>query len=117
MKPIVKTLKLDKIEYYITHLSIVNCLLPIKLTPKEIEVLAWFMSFDGILAEERFGTTARKIVRKELKISHQGLSNYMNTLTTKQFIIEEGKGFKILPFLHPDQQEQAYSLKLINIGL
>lgn len=116
MKPIAKTLRLDKIEYYVTHLSIINCLLPVKLTQKEIEVLAWFMSFDGILANDRFGTTARKIVRQELSISHQGLSNYLKSLVQKKFLIEDGEQYKILSILHPNKDEQGYMLKLININ-
>lgn len=113
MKPIVKTLKLGKIEYYITHLSIVNSLLPVKLTPKEIEVLAWFMSFD-YFEKERFGTTTRKIVRAELNISHQGLSNYLKSLTMKKFLVEREYGFDILPVLFPAKDQQTYMLKLIN---
>lgn len=114
MRNIVKTLSLDKIGYYVTHLTIVNALLPVKLTQKEIEVLAWFMSFDGDIAKERFGTTARKMVREALAISHQGLSNYMNSLTTKKFLIEGKDGIEILPILHPNKSEQTYMLKLIN---
>jgi DNA-binding MarR family transcriptional regulator len=114
MKPIFKTLKLDKIEYYVTHLSIINCVLPTKLTPKEIEVLAWFMSFDGDIARDRFGTTAKKIVRESLNISHQGLSNYMKSLSDKKFLLEQNGNTSILPLLHPDKNEQTYFLKLIN---
>lgn len=113
MKSIVKTLELNKIEYYFTHLSIVNAVLPVKLTPKEIEVLAWFMSFEGDLATDRFGTTARKIVRESLEISHQGLSNYMKSLVSKRFLLENQDSYQILPILQPDKNEQTYMLKLI----
>ena len=47
-------------------MEIINPFLPIKLTPREIEVLAAFMSLENELAEDRFGTTARKVVRNKL---------------------------------------------------
>lgn len=113
MKPIIKTLKLGKVEYYNTHLSIINSVLPVKLTPKEIEVLALFMSLD--FKVERFGTSARKIVRQELDISHQGLSNYLKSLTMKGFLIEKEGDYEILPILFPAKDQQSYMLKLINL--
>ena len=111
-KPITKTLSLDRIDYFQTHLSIVNCLIPVKLTPKEIEVLACFMSFTGTLAEDRFSTTGKKIVRETLQISHQGLSNYMKYLSDSGFLIETNGRTEILPLLQPNIDQQVYMIKL-----
>lgn len=107
---ITKVLKLSAIEYYNTHLQLINPLLPVHLTPKEIEILANFMSFSGILAEDRFGATARKKVKKTMNLSNAGLSNYMRTLKDKGFITSG----KIVPILFPENGSQAYQFKLIN---
>ena len=116
MSHIVKTLRLEMFEYYTIHLSIVNCLLPVNITDKEIEVLSLFMCFDGILENDRFGTTAKKMIRERLKLSHQGLSNYIKSLKEKKLLSIEDDGIKILPILHPNRDEQTYMIKLINIG-
>lgn len=105
-----KTLKISTLEYYSTHLKIINPLLPVQLTPKEIEILAHFMSFNGSISNDRFGTTARNIVKKKMNITTAGVSNYMRSLKNKSFII----GNDILPILFPENGEQLYQIKLIN---
>lgn len=111
MKPIAKTLSLEEKEYYKVHIELINALLPVKLTNKEAEVLAVFMTFDGTLAQNRFCTTGKKIVREALSLSHQNLSNYINSLRAKGFI---NKDDQILPLLFPDKNNQTYMIKLIN---
>ena len=112
---IVKTLRLEMYEYYRTHLSIINCLLPVKSTNREIDILALFMCFDGIFEHDRFGTTAKKMIREKLGLSHQGLSNYITSLTKKKMLSIEDEQIKILPILHPNRDEQIYHIKLVNI--
>jgi len=114
MKIIKKQLILNSHEYYITHLSLINPLLPIKLTPKEIEVLAIFMSFSGELELDRFGTTGKALVRERLDLSHPGLANYMKSLLTKGFVQKENNRLKILPILHPEKSSQLYQIQLVN---
>ena len=116
MEILKKQLRLDKYQYYTTHLAIVNALLPIKLTPKEIEVLGIFMSFEGELAKERFGTTGKKLVKDKLKLSQPGLSNYIKSLLKKGFLKKISGNMEILPILHPEKEVQSYQFKLINIG-
>ena len=116
MKLLKKQLRLEKHEYYITHLTLVNALLPVKLTPKEIEVLGIFMSFEGELAENRFSTTGKQLVRDKLKLSHPGLANYMKSLMTKKFLVKVKDSIEILPILLPEKEEQLYQIKIINIG-
>lgn len=105
-----KVRKLPTLEYYITHLQIINPILPVNLTPKEIELLANFMSFNGDISNDRFGTTARGLVKGKMNITTAGVSNYLRSLKNKGFIISD----KILPILFPDKDEQAYQFKLIN---
>lgn len=113
MKIIKKQLFLPTNEYYITHLSLINPLLPVKLTPKEIEVMAIFMSFTGDLELDRFGTTGKALVRQRLNLSHPGLANYMKSLLTKGFIRRENGNLQILPILHPEKDFQLYQIKLV----
>lgn len=114
MKPVVKTLKFHHLEYYKTHLSIINCLLPVKMTENEIKILSLFMSFSGELADDKFGVTGRKIIRENLRITHAGLSNYIASLMKKGCIVDDNGKLKILSILHPDNKEQSYMIKLIN---
>lgn len=116
MQPIQKTLKLNKEKYYETHLAIINSLLPIKMTDMEIKVIARFMSFRGDIAAQRFGASAKKIVKEQLDLSSAGLSNYMRSLTEKGFLIKKADDIVILPILIPAQEEQVYMFKLINFG-
>jgi len=104
-----KTLTLTEYDFFVKHLSIVNVFLPVHLTPKEIEVLAMFMSLTGDIAEDRFGTSARKIVMTKLNLSAGGLGNYLKSLKTKGFI----QNNEIIPILHPKSDEQPYMFKLI----
>lgn len=115
VRPIAKNVLLESIEYYSTHLSLINCVLPVKLKPKEIEVLAHFMAFKEDPENERFSSHNRKIVRNRLNISHGGLSNYINSLRDKKFLTGRGKDVNILPILIPDSAEQTYMFKLRNI--
>jgi hypothetical protein len=83
------------------------------MTPKEIEVLANFMSLEGDIAEDRFGTSARKIVMAEMNIKPGGLGNYFNSLKEKGFLIEQGdKKFTIFPMLYPEPAIQKYQFIL-----
>jgi DNA-binding MarR family transcriptional regulator len=113
MIPLKKQLTLPAKQYYEKHLAIVNVFLPVTLTPKEIEVLAAFMSLEGSIAIDRFGTSARKLVREELSISSGGLGNYLKSLKDKGFITETpDSDFNILPLLHPAEGKQGYMFQL-----
>lgn len=111
MKAISKKLILSTREYYTIHLSIVNALIPTKLTPKEIDVLGFFMSLQGDIAKDRFGTTARKLIMKELNLSDGGLGNYLKSLREKGFISSNNE---ILPTLIPNEDKQEYFFQLVN---
>lgn len=117
MNIIRKTLNLTQEEYYEKHLLIINHILPIQMTPKEAKVLAAFMSLDGDIAEDPFGTSGRKIVKRKLKISSGGLGNYLDQLKKKGFISVIGKNLKMLPILKPNRENQGYQFKLINNGI
>ncbi len=109
-----KALKLNKEEFYIKHLLIINPMLPIQMTPKEAEVLAAFMSLEGDIARDPFGTSGRKIVRQRLGISAGGLGNYLRDLKIKNCIlVREDESLLILPTLVPkDRKLQGYQFVL-----
>jgi hypothetical protein len=109
-----KRLKLPKNDYYAKHLSIMNVFLPVKMTPKEIETLANFMSLDGDIANDRFGSSARKIVMNQMKIKPGGLGNYLDTLQKKKFITRDPvHKFIIWAVLYPDPTMQNYQFQLL----
>jgi len=111
-----KILRLNRNKYFEVHLQIVNALLPVKLTPKEVEVLAAFMSLDGDIAMDRFGTTARKMIKKLLHLSDGGLGNYMKSFKDKKFIVATEDGMEIInPILNASMEEQNYIIRLVNM--
>ena len=112
MQTIKKTLKLNKEEFFKKHLLIINHILPIQMTSKEAEVLAAFMSLEGDISEDPFGTSGRKIVRQRVGISAGGLGNYLDQLKEKRFIYEDDGKLKILSILIPEKGEQNYQFKL-----
>lgn len=122
MQVVKKVLNLPKNAYLETHLSIVNAVLPDerKLTPKEIVVLARFMAFEGDLAKDRFGPTARKLIKLQLNLSDGGLGNYMRAFITKNLLSittlddNNRKVYSIKPFIIPDPQSQEYNFTIIN---
>lgn len=118
MQEIKKLLNLPKHEYYETHLSIINCIIPKRLTPMEVKVLAHFMALEGDIAQYRFGPSAKKIIMEELSLKPAGLSNHMSELFKKGFLKkdEQTKLIKIQPILLPEKDEQVYMFKLINNG-
>lgn len=113
MDKVLKVLKLDEVDYYVKHFEIVNAVLPVKMTQKEIEVLGNFLSLKGDLVDvDRFGTTARKIVKERMGLQDGGLGNYIKSLKDKGFIKEiEGK-LDILPFLKVNDKSQIYMFKI-----
>lgn len=111
MKVISKRLGLSNRNYYKQHLQIVNAFIPVKLTPKEIDVLSMFMALPVPDEKYRFGTTNRKIVMQELNLSSGGLGNYVKSLKNKGFIDKH----TILPMLIPQPDSQQYYFEIKNI--
>lgn len=116
MKIIQKSIVISEdLDYYSTHLDIINPFIPQKLTEKEREVLAMFMSFTGELAEkDRFGTTFRKAAMQKLNLKPGGLSNYIRIFKDKEVVDEELDGtFHIKNYLFPETEEQFYQFKIL----
>lgn len=113
MKIIEKSLSLPKDKYFEKHLSIINPLLPIQLTNKEIEIIASFLSVETEIGSENiFSTLGKEKVRNSLKLSHAGLSNYIKNLKEKKVITGTDNNLKIIDVLRPNDKIQGYRIKL-----
>lgn len=114
--PIQKVLRLPKVDFYETHLALVNAVIPssARLTAMELKVLAIFMSFEEEIPLGRFGTYARKLVKEKLEISDGGLGNYIKFLKSKRFILEVDGKLDFVPLIKIPDTEQVYTFKLIN---
>lgn len=108
MEHIRKKLELTKENYYKVHLDILNSILPEKLTNKEREVLAVFLSLEGDLARDPLSTTGRKIVKERLHMSSGGLGNHLEALKEKGFILDNS----IIPLVIPETNNQEYQFKI-----
>lgn len=106
----------DVLGYYKKHLELINPFLPVPLTGKEMEVLGGFMSMSGDVAEvDRFGTSSRKVLMKDLGISNGGMGNYLKSLREKGFIKKGEDGVEYIPkVIFPGDKEQVYMFKLVN---
>lgn len=111
-----KRIELRKYAYYGMHLTIINCILPKKMTPMEIKVIACFMALEGDLSSYRFSPSARKVVMQILNLTPAGLSNYIVSLLDKGFLYKVGDQINMLSLLVPDPKEQVYVFRLVNLG-
>lgn len=117
MKIIQQSFKLEREEYYKVHLSILNILLPVKLTEKEVEVLSTFMSLPyDVVIDDYFNPVARKVVMDKCNIKPGGLSNHIKSMAKKGFIYKNDitRRFYIKDFLLPEDEIQGYQIKLMN---
>ena len=96
-----------KREYLVAHLELLNCLLPVKTTPKERLVLALFMEKPG----EKFSPKNGVAVREELQIKSANLSAIIRDLTKKELLREKEDGLlEIHPIVIPEEDKQDYNI-------
>ena len=107
-----KTVNISKDLYYVKHLEIINPLLPIRLTEKEISILACFLE----LKEDVFSPYNKFMIKEKLKLSDSSLSNYLKSIKNKKFILCNTDGiWYINPVLLPDSEYQEYNFKIVKI--
>jgi len=123
MKVVSKSISKKGVAYYTKYIEIINILLPEdkfeeKLSSKEIEVLAVFLSLPIELTEEdMFNGTARKKAMKLLgNMKPGGLGNHLRSLIDKKFLQKNSltNRIKMSSFLIPDRKSQGFRLKLVN---
>lgn len=109
-----KTLEFnDKYEYLLKHLMIINAILPVQMTNKEMEVIAAFINEEDSLGKDVFSTLGRKRVMTLLSLKPGGLSNYLNQLKEKGFIKEVNKELKIIDLVKPLSNSKTYKFKIV----
>lgn len=121
MQVITNVLKVGQYDYYVKHLEIINVIVPEekfpeKLTNKEIEVLAGFMSQDkSLIEEDMFNGVVRKKVMEKLNLKPGGLGNHLKSMIEKEFLTKNDitKRIKVMPFLVPVDNHQGYRLKIV----
>lgn len=113
MKTINKILKLNSIEYFTQHIRIINSVLPVKLTEKEIEILGGLLYIFYKEDVYIFSLEGRRLLSNLLKIDHSNLNKYIKGLTNKGFIVSN-KGLEtLLPLILPtDTKSQQYNFKI-----
>lgn len=110
-------LELSDIKYIQMYIDILNVFLPKKLTGKEVEVIATFLSLsEGIIEKDMFNSYARNLVKEEMGLSAAGLSNYLKSLVEKGFLIKDGDKLKIKDYLNPNSKELVFNINIINKG-
>lgn len=115
MKVIKQDFNLNELEFYQTHLKVLNAVLPINITNKEIEILAEFMTLPKELTNGNlFNTQARKNVSEKLSLKEGGMNNHIKNMKKKGLIIGNTNELKIAPALIPSNKVQGYDFKLIN---
>lgn len=115
MKIIRQSYTVGNNDYYKLHLSIINTILPVKLTEKEIDVLGKFMSLEkSLIEDEYFNSVTRKKVMDELNLKPGGLSNHLKSMIDKGFLSKNKitKKITIKPFLLPEEKTQGYQIKI-----
>lgn len=120
---ITNVLKVDRFAYYVKHLEILNIVLPEdsfpdKLSSKEIEVLAAFMSQDkNLIEEDMFNGVVRKKVMDKLNLKPGGLGNHLKKMIEKNFLKKNDitKRIVLKPFLFPVDNHQGYRIKIVKV--
>lgn len=117
MQVIQKELRINSEQYYLMHLNIINSVFSVKLTDKEIEVLAGFMALDkNITGTDMFNTYARRLVKERLKgMSAGSLSNHLKAMIDKGFLTKDeiSNRISIKEFLLPEDTWQGYQFRII----
>lgn len=123
MQVITNVLKVGKYDYCVKHLEMLNIILPEeqfpdKLSSKEIEVLAAFMSQEkNLIEEDMFNGVVRKKVMDKLSLKPGGLGNHLKKMIEKKFLTKNDLTKRILlkPFLYPADNHQGYRIKLVKV--
>lgn len=107
MKKVSKVVNLSGNAYYRVHLQLINPILPVKLSEKELDVLSYFLML-GDLSRD-----SRKLVREKLGMSFGSLTNHIRHLKEKGFILD---GDELNGVIVPNKDSQEYVFKLVNNG-
>lgn len=110
-----KTVVVDSYRFYRIHLEILNVLLNVKLSEREMDILAAFFSLDEKdIAGYLFSTQARKEAKKKLGgMSSGNLANHIRSLIEKGFLKRgDNNVIEYQDFLKPETDAQGYQILL-----
>lgn len=110
-----KEVRLSPYLYCLVNLKVMSSLVDTKMSVKEIEVLATFLSLDpGLTGSSMFNPEARKEVMKRCNLSAGGLGNHLRSLKKLKVVIKDPVNgiLKVNPVLVPGSFEQSYNIRL-----
>jgi len=99
----------DKFEMQRVRVALINAVFEKKLANREIDYLAYYLALSGDIVDlgGRFSATATEIVKKQMGVTSQRMTNIKKGLKKKNLIIEKDGKEEIIPELHPKSQEGA----------
>ena len=99
----------DKFEMQRVRVALINAIFEKKLANREIDYLAYYLALSGDIVDlgGRFSATATEIVKKQMGVTSQRMTNIKKGLNKKNLIIEKDGKEEIIPELHPKSQEGA----------
>jgi len=99
----------DKFEMQRVRVALINAIFEKKLANREIDYLAYYLALSGDIVDlgGRFSATATEIVKKQMGVTSQRMTNIKKGLKKKNLIIEKDGKEEIIPELHPKSQEGA----------
>jgi hypothetical protein len=99
----------DKFEMQRVRVALINAIFDKKLANREIDYLAYYLALSGDIVDlgGRFSATATNIVRKQMGVTSQRMTNIKKGLKKKNLIIDIDGKEEIIPELHPKSQEGA----------
>lgn len=95
-----KTFYVEGSKVYQKHLEILNGVLPIKLTDKEIDVLATIIKYGS-----RVNQGVKNVIRDDLGMNKSNVNKYIKSLEDKGFII----GGAVIPLVVAKAKELSYN--------
>jgi DNA-binding MarR family transcriptional regulator len=109
-----KVIERSGISYYRTHLEVINPLLPIQMTRKEIEVLSFLIKFREDLRgklDDLEEDVYRLYLRKKLGMTPAALHNHIKSLVDKGAILDSDSG-EVNNILLPGGDSEEYYIKI-----
>lgn len=98
-----KTFYVEGSKYYKKHLEILNGALPVKLTDKEIDILAQIIKFGS-----KVNKGVKNVIKDELQIEPSNLNKYIKSLENKGFIIDN----EVIPLVKTYAKEMSYEFTI-----
>lgn len=110
MQIIQQKIVLKDLQYVRKCLQIFDVLLNINFTPKELDILAFFIfnSKEGIITSK-----VKKDMQEHFDISVSSVSQYIKALLAKKVIMQEGNVMKVRNFLIPATPYQGFQIKVV----